>query len=138
VTDVLHDRLRIALAGGPALRIAILFGSRARGTARADSDVDVAILPASEDLSLAEEHALAADLERAAGAPVDLVRLDHASAALEWRVARDGVVLLSDPPQAAIRFRARAGIAHDEVRELEVDAMRRYRARLALDAEEKP
>lgn len=133
----LQHQLRQALAKGPALRVAILFGSRATGHARPDSDVDVAILPAHVGLSLADENALAVELERAAGLPVDLVRLDHASEALRWRIARDGVVLFSDPPEAAIRFRAHAGIAHDEVRELEIEAMRRYRTRLAAWAPER-
>jgi hypothetical protein len=62
---------------------------------------------------------------------VDLVRLDRIQGALTWRVARDAVVLLSDPPSEAARFLARAGIEHDELRELEIEAMRRYRARLA-------
>lgn len=130
-SDVLLRRLREALAQGPTLRIAILFGSRATGRARPDSDVDVAILPAHDGLSLADENALAAELERTTGTAVDLVRIDHASEALRWRIARDGVVLFSDPPEAAIRFRARAGIAHDEVRDLAIDAMRRFRSRVA-------
>jgi predicted nucleotidyltransferase len=127
----IHEKLRRALAEGPPLRLAILFGSRARGNARPDSDFDVAILPANPSLSLADENLLAADLERAVGAPVDLVRLDRVHGALTWRVARDAVVLLSDPPSEAARFLARAGIEHDELRELEIEAMRRYRARLA-------
>lgn len=112
------------------MRFAILFGSRARGTARPDSDVDVAISPAGE-LSLSDEHALADALERAAGVPVDLVVLDRASPALRWRVARDGIVLCSSPAHAATRFLAATGIEHDSVRELELDAMRRFRARVA-------
>jgi predicted nucleotidyltransferase len=41
--DPSHDRLRAALAGGPPLRLAVLFGSRATGRARAGSDFDVGI-----------------------------------------------------------------------------------------------
>lgn len=58
-----------------------LFGSRARGTAREGSDVDVAVLLNAgvdpSDPSLLGAIALAA--EEAAGAPVDLVALDLAS-----------------------------------------------------------
>jgi predicted nucleotidyltransferase len=132
----LHEKIRRALAQEPRLRLAILFGSRARGSARPDSDVDLAIVPADASLSLAQEEHLRAEVEQAVGAPVDLVRLDRAEGALRWRVARDGVVLLSDPPWEASRFLARAGIEHDERRELELDAMRRYRARLAAGAPE--
>lgn len=131
MNDVLADALRRALSRGPRLRLAILFGSHARGTARPGSDVDVAVLPAGADLSPADENAIALELERAAGAPVDVVRIDRAAAALRWRIARDGIVLLSDPPQEAVRFLARTAIEHDELREIELDAMRRFRARLA-------
>lgn len=131
-----HDRIRQVLLDGPPLQLAILFGSRARGAARPDSDIDLAILPVDPALSLRDESLLVANLEHATGARVDVVRLDHAAAALRWRIARDGIVLLSVPPQAAPRFLARAGIEHDELRELESDAMRRYRARLARAAPE--
>jgi predicted nucleotidyltransferase len=126
-----HDRIRQVLLDGPPLQLAILFGSRARGTARPDSDIDLAILPEDPALSLRDESLLVANLEHATGARVDLVRVDHAAPALRWRIARDGIVLLSMPPQVAPRFLARAGIEHDELRELEIEAMRRYRARLA-------
>jgi predicted nucleotidyltransferase len=131
-----HDRIRQVLIEGPPLQLAILFGSRARGAARPGSDVDVAILPVDPALSLRDEGQLVANLAHAAGAPVDLVRLDRATPALRWRIARDGIVLLSTPPHAASRFLAGAGIEHDELRELELDAMRRYRARLATAAQE--
>jgi predicted nucleotidyltransferase len=129
VTDPLHDRVRAVLARGPRLRFAILFGSRARGDARVGSDVDIAIAPA-EPLSQGEEDALALELERALGLSVDVVDLDRAPNGLRWRIARDGVVLLSSPPHAATRFLAREGIEHDSSRELEADAARRFRARL--------
>jgi predicted nucleotidyltransferase len=131
-----HDRIRQVLLDGPPLRLAILFGSRARGAARPDSDIDLAILPVDPALSLRDESLLVANLEHATGARVDLVRVDRAPPALRWRIARDGIVLLSMPRQAAPRFLARAGIEHDELRELEIDAMRRYRARLASAAPE--
>jgi uncharacterized protein len=131
-----HDRIRRVLLDGPPLQLALLFGSRARGAARPGSDIDVAILPVDTALSMRDENLLVTNLERATGAPIDLVRLDHATLALRWRIARDGVVLVSNPPHLAPRFLARAGIEHDEVRELEIEAMRRYRARLAAAAPE--
>jgi predicted nucleotidyltransferase len=131
VTDGLLDALRDALRTGPPVRFAFLFGSTARGTARPGSDVDVAFVPLDPAMTLAEENVVADRLERAVGRPVDLVRLDTASNALKWRVARDGVVLVSDPPSEAIRFRALVAIAHDLDRDVEEDANRRYRAALA-------
>ena len=130
----IQAKLREILQHGPPLRLAILFGSRARGNARPDSDVDIAILPADPAFSLSQELALAGELEQAVGAPVDLVRLDQARPALRWRVARDAVVLHAEPATEAPRFLARAGIEHDAVRELESEAMLRYRARLAAGA----
>lgn len=129
----LLKRIRDALAGEgePRLRLAILFGSTARGSARPDSDVDLAIWPADPDIPLSDELALQARLEALLGRDVDLVRIDRASPLLAWRIARDGIVLISDPPVAAIRFRARAAIAHGDDDELRRDAARRYRAAIA-------
>ena len=126
-----HDSIRRVLLEGPPLQLAILFGSRARGGARSDSDLDLAILPVDPALTLRQENGLVAALEHVTGLRVDLVRLERAAPALRWRIARDGIVLLSDPAHVGPRFLARAGIEHDELRELEIEAMRRYRARLA-------
>jgi predicted nucleotidyltransferase len=68
VTDVLHR----ALGASPqraAIAVALLFGSRARGDHRADSDVDVAVLGDVDRL------ALSAELSRATGHEVDVVDL---------------------------------------------------------------
>lgn len=127
----LRDRLIEALEAGPRLRLALVFGSVARGTARGDSDLDVAVVPVDPGLSLADELALAVQLERASGRTVDLVRLDQATNALAWRVARDGVTLVSEPPFEAARFRARTAIEHDSDAELNAEAERRYRSALS-------
>ncbi len=97
-----------ALARGPALRLAVLFGSAASGRLRADSDVDVAILPRDPDLPLRTELELQTALTRACGREVDLVRLDHATTLLLWEVARTGRPLLEVEPKEFARFRARA------------------------------
>lgn len=131
-----HDSIRRVLLDGPPLQLAILFGSRARARARPDSDIDLAILPVDPALPLHDENGLVAALEHATGLRVDLVRLDQAAPALRWRIARDGIVLLSDPAHVGPRFLARAGIEHDERRELETETMRRYRASLALSRRE--
>lgn len=128
--NAMHERLRAVLAREPRLKFAILFGSQARCTARPDSDIDIAIASTAE-LSSQEEGQLATDLELAAGRPVDLVRITDATPALRWRIARDGVILLSTPEREAVRFIARVGIEHDEQSELRHDAMRRFRSHVA-------
>jgi predicted nucleotidyltransferase len=53
----------------PRLRLALLFGSNAVGSAHAQSDVDVAILPEQADLPLADELRFQAELSRGLDAP---------------------------------------------------------------------
>lgn len=49
IADPLRDCLRQALAAMPLVRMGLLFGSQARGTAGVDSDVGVAVqAPASQ------------------------------------------------------------------------------------------
>jgi predicted nucleotidyltransferase len=89
---------------------AYLFGSVARGTPRAGSDVDVAVLYAEappvslEGLPLDLE----AELERLLGAPVQVVSLHRAPVDLVHRVLRDGRLLVDRDPSLRIRFEVRA------------------------------
>lgn len=76
-----------------AIPLAVVFGSVARQKARADSDIDIAILPPSESWSLAEELALQAELSLALHKEIDLVRLDQASTLLKWQIVRDGQLI---------------------------------------------
>jgi predicted nucleotidyltransferase len=92
----------------------LLFGSVARGSDHAGSDLDVAILPVDRELSLADELGLQTRLALLAKREVDLVRLDHCAPALRFRVAREGIPLLGDR-SALNAFRARAGIEHAEM-----------------------
>lgn len=131
----LIDRLRQALQSGLKLRLALLFGSFARGTARPDSDVDIAILPMDADLSLSEELALQASLSSIARREVDLVRLDRCYPLLRWRVAKEGIVVLANAPADETRFRARAGIEHAEFEPMVRKAGESFRRRLARDGE---
>jgi predicted nucleotidyltransferase len=124
------ERLRPVLEGR-SLRLAVLFGSAARDALRPDSDVDIAMLPTSPDLALAEELALQAVLERAAGRTVDLVRLDRSTVLVRWRVAREGVPLLAEPAREWPRFVAQAGIEHADFAPTYARAAERFRRRLA-------
>jgi predicted nucleotidyltransferase len=102
-----------------------LFGSVARGTAGARSDVDLAILyrkapePALAGLPLDVEAALEARL----GLPVQAIALNTAPVDLVHRVLRDGRLLLEADPSARIRFEVKA---RNEYFDLE-PILRRYR-----------
>jgi len=104
---------------------AYLFGSAARGTAGAASDVDVAILlerdppPTLDSLALRLEG----DLERLLGKSVQLVVLNRAPVDLVHRVLRDGQVLLDRDRSARIRFEVRARAEYLDL----VPFLRRYR-----------
>lgn len=88
---------------------AYLLGSHARGTARATSDVDVAVLYAdglpADPLAPLE---LASKLEAALGSEVDVIHLNRAPVDLAHRVLRDGVLVLDRDPHARARFEVRA------------------------------
>lgn len=89
------------------MRLAVLFGSAARGGERASSDLDVGVQLEPRGPSLAS---LAVALSRAAGREVDLVSLDEAPPLLRFEIAREGVVLVERKPFAWADFRARAMI----------------------------
>ena len=137
VSADLETAMRTVLARGPAVRFAALFGSRARGTARPDSDIDVAWLPADANLPLGAELELQAELTRVAGHEVDLVRLDHASSLLRFEVARDGVLLFGTP-SAFTGFRVEAIAEWLDYEPAFRAASERFRRRLAAGASVKP
>lgn len=126
----LQDRIRRVLSGGPPLRLAILFGSAARLALRADSDVDIGIVPCDADLPLATELELQVRLEQACGSPVDLVRLDRASTLLRWEAARGAVVVVANPPHEFPRFIAAAAIEHADLMTALAPVAERFRLRL--------
>ena len=88
----------------PNIVAALLFGSRARGSAAEGSDFDVAIL-SERPLALEELEAIAAELAAALGVPadkVDVVDLRAAPNELLYRVIRDGRLLYASDEE---RFR---------------------------------
>jgi predicted nucleotidyltransferase len=107
-TQLPLERLSAGLLAGPPLRFAMLFGSAAKGTMRADSDVDVAIYPQDSSLPLATELALQTELTRLCGRDVDLIRLDRAQTLVCWQVVRYGRLLIEQVPFSASRFTAHA------------------------------
>jgi predicted nucleotidyltransferase len=103
-----RDRLRVALASGPPLRLAVLFGSRATGRSREGSDFDIGIVPVDAALSLHDELVLASELSAAVSAEVDVVRLDGDEPLLGAEVARTGICLYEAAPGVFAAYRATA------------------------------
>lgn len=102
-----EGKLREVLGGSPDEVVAVyLYGSRARGTARAGSDVDIGVLlrdsPPPTLKSVARD--LEATVEGALRVPTEIVVLNRAPADLIHRVLRDGVLLLDRDRSARLRF----------------------------------
>jgi uncharacterized protein len=107
----METRLRAIFAADPREALAAyLFGSFARGTARPDSDVDIAVLygaPPPSTLA-APQLVLEADLDRILRREVQVIALDTAPIDLVHRVLRDGKLILDRDPGARIAFEVRA------------------------------
>jgi uncharacterized protein len=86
MTDAAIPVIRRFLRGRTDVRLALVFGSRARGTATPVSDVDVAVRAPGVDLL-----ELAADLSRVTGHEVDVLPIDDAGIPLLARIVREGV-----------------------------------------------
>jgi predicted nucleotidyltransferase len=106
--DPALERLRSALAGNALVRLAVLFGSRASGTARPSSDFDVGILPHDPSFALRDELALSSVLSGAVGGEVDLVRLDRDDPLLGREVSLSCICLYEAEPGAFAAYRAAA------------------------------
>jgi predicted nucleotidyltransferase len=105
------QQLREAFARADAdIVCAYLYGSLARGEGHRESDIDIAVLYATEPpstldgLGLELGHAL----ERHLGRPVDLVVLNRAPVDLIHRVLRDGILIHDSNPATRIRFEVQA------------------------------
>lgn len=87
--DTVVEPIRAELAKCPGVRLALLFGSVARGDVWTESDVDLAVL--ADEVDLAE---LGQTLERALGTRVDIVALSaDLSMALLQQLLRDGICI---------------------------------------------
>lgn len=124
--DELIGALRSFFAArGPSIVCAYLYGSVARGQARAGSDVDIGVLfrdppPATLD-GLAFD--LAGEIERVIGRPVDLIVLNRAPPDLVHRVLRGGVLLAESDCPARVAFETRKRAEYFDV----LPYLRQYR-----------
>lgn len=112
----LADRITAVLSARPEILEGYLFGSRARGEARAHSDVDVAVFV--DDAQVEEgrfgyRSELTAELMSSLGSnAVDVVVLNRAPPLLYHRVLRDGVRLLARDLRATTVREGRALSRH--------------------------
>jgi predicted nucleotidyltransferase len=126
-TDVMSELAR-RLAGVASVRFALLFGSRAAGRPRTDSDWDLAVylsdaLSAEERFS--ERLRLAAELEDLGC--IDLVVLNEAPPLLAQRALQGQRILVEDPV-AYVRFFVRTEAAAGDERywrQIHLEARRR-------------
>jgi predicted nucleotidyltransferase len=81
-----EESLRRLLHGRCDVRMALLFGSHARGTAGPTSDLDVAVDATGVDLL-----ALGVEISRATGLDVDLVDLRRVTVPLLARIVRESI-----------------------------------------------
>jgi predicted nucleotidyltransferase len=131
ISDSTKARLVAVLASGPPLRLAVLFGSRAVGTARDESDFDIGIWPEDPDLSLHDELMIASELSGAVGREVDVVRLDADAPLLGGEIARTAVCLWESRPGAFAAYRAEAVARHLDFEETIAPHRAAFLARLS-------
>lgn len=129
-TRTLVDALAEVLRDIPGVRLVLLFGSAARDALRADSDVDVAVL-FSDDVPLTGDLLLEARLVRAVGREVDFIRLNTAGTVLRWEIARNHVLVLSEPGPTYVRFLANAALDHADMQPLLEETSQLLARRLA-------
>ena len=89
-----------ALRSQPDIRLAIVFGSLARGEAHAGSDLDLAV-DVGHTLSASEKITLISALAETTGRPVDLVDLQSVGEPLLGQILRHGKRLLGSDTQYA-------------------------------------
>lgn len=85
----------------------ILFGSFAKGTAREDSDIDLAYF-SSQQLSSYERFILAGDLALIAGREIDLVDMKQIDTVFTMQIFSEGMPIYIKDKNEFIRQRMRA------------------------------
>jgi predicted nucleotidyltransferase len=86
------DAIAALVAGETGIRLALIFGSLAKGRARNDSDVDVAVA-ADRPLDIGTKMRLIEQLAVLTGRPIDLVDLQAADGLILKQVLVEGRLL---------------------------------------------
>lgn len=102
-SEALIRSLAQQLRGRDDLRLVLLFGSRARGTERPDSDVDLAVWAPGADLV-----GLAANLSGELGLDVEVLSLSDPDIPLLREIVDHGILVHEGAPGAQGSWRARA------------------------------
>jgi predicted nucleotidyltransferase len=125
----LQHALEERLGADPNVAAVYLFGSQARGTARAGSDVDLGILyrTAPKSTLLDQPFELMAQLASALGEPIDIVVMNTAPVDLVHRILRDGQILLEPDRSKRIAFEVQARNAYFDL----LPILQRYRRKSA-------
>ncbi len=116
---VLIDAATRALLPIEAVRLAYLFGSRARGTARPDSDLDIAVAYASDTDSAQRELlrrrvvAALTDALGAVGERTDVVDLEHVPSEIAFAAIR-ATRLLARSEAERVRHEVRIARVYDD------------------------
>jgi predicted nucleotidyltransferase len=130
IAAVVRAALGLSLAGPDVAGIVAvyLFGSYARGTARADSDVDLGLLYSAPPAStlLAQPFLIEAQLAEQLGRPVQCVVMNTAPADLVHRIFIGQVLLVDSNPAFRIRFEVEARNRYFDLKPI-VDRYRRAR-----------
>ncbi len=119
-TGLVLDALRRTLSDDSRIAYALVFGSTARGSSHALSDVDVAIGTTGDaPLGALDIGELTSRLEAAAGRAVHLVVLNDAPPGLAYRVFQDGSPFLIRDTAAFKARLARAILEYLDFRPVE-------------------
>lgn len=98
------DRIAQWLKSQPDIRLGVAFGSVADGTARPNSDIDIAVR-ADKPLDAERKMALIEGISRLTGRPVDLVDLTRIGEPLRGEVLKGRRLLGSDEAWAELMLR---------------------------------
>jgi predicted nucleotidyltransferase len=106
----LEALIRAKLGASTSVAAVYLFGSRARGTARTSSDVDLGLLyrDAPPPTLLGQPFELQTELTIELGVRVDIVVMNTAPVDLVHRILRDGRILYEAERSRRIAFEVKA------------------------------
>ncbi|MBI4670712.1 MAG: nucleotidyltransferase domain-containing protein [Chloroflexi bacterium] len=128
-------RVRELLADEPLVLFGYLYGSRALGYARPDSDIDVAVYM-TPDAEIADDLSVQERLAAALGIPATVIRLDEPAASDFFQRVLPNARVVKDAPERLVWEKERGSMANEEAGTLEdylrfvLDSMREKSALL--------